>query len=64
MAISLINLGFVAHYQGDYRQAATVFAESLALFQNHGGRRGIVDCIAALAGVAGSALVAVLNHHL
>ncbi len=55
IAISLVNLGFVAHHQGDYQQAATFFEKSLSLFQKMGSWRGVVDCFLGLAGAAASA---------
>jgi hypothetical protein len=50
----LRTLGHVAHHEGDDRQAAALFAESLMLNQQLGERRGIAACLAALGAVAGT----------
>ncbi|HWQ12101.1 MAG TPA: tetratricopeptide repeat protein, partial [Roseiflexaceae bacterium] len=51
IARSIHNLGYVAHAQGDEDQARACFTESLRLFQERGSKRGIVECIAGVAGV-------------
>lgn len=53
IGVLLHNLGFVARYRGDYRQAATFFEENLPLFQKLGNKRGIFCSLKGLAGVAG-----------
>jgi predicted ATPase len=54
IARSIHNLGYVAHAQGDEDQARACFTESLRLFQERGSKRGIIECIAGLAGVVGA----------
>jgi tetratricopeptide (TPR) repeat protein len=54
IARSIHNLGYVAHAQGDEDQATACFTESLRLFQERGSKRGIIECIAGLAGVVGA----------
>jgi hypothetical protein len=44
----------VAHAQGNEDQARACFTESLRLFQERGNKRGIIECIAGLAGVVGA----------
>jgi DNA-binding CsgD family transcriptional regulator len=50
----LHNLGYLALRGGDLSRAARLFGESLALFQGQGDRRGIAECLAGLAGLAGA----------
>jgi non-specific serine/threonine protein kinase len=50
----LHNLGNVTLSQGEAVQAATLFAESLALNDETGYQPGIADCFVGLAGVAGA----------
>jgi hypothetical protein len=42
----------VRQHQGDYERAAARFRESLAMFRELGNKRGIVECLAGLAGLA------------
>jgi len=44
------SLGFVLLRQGDSTQAEGLFRESLAIFRRLGNKRGIVECLAGLAG--------------
>jgi predicted ATPase/DNA-binding SARP family transcriptional activator len=54
IARSIHNLGYVAHAQGNANQARACFMESLRLFQERGNTRGIIECIAGMAGVVGA----------
>jgi predicted ATPase len=54
-ALELGNLGVVALHQGHVRQAAAFSQEGLVLYRKHGVKRGMIDCLEVLAGVAGSA---------
>lgn len=45
------SLGYVAQYEGDYTQAEAQFRKSLVMFRRLGNRRGIVECLAGLAGL-------------
>jgi len=51
-AKALISAGVLARYQSDYNRAATLCAESLALFRELGDKRGIAASINELAYVA------------
>ncbi len=41
----LHNLGYVALREGDSERAVRLLRESLVLFRNQGGRRGVADCL-------------------
>ena len=44
----------MAQAQGNANQARACFTESLRLFQERGNTRGIIECIAGMAGVVGT----------
>jgi tetratricopeptide (TPR) repeat protein len=52
VAITLNNLGLVAHLQGDYTSAGSLYAESLALKRELGDKRGIAITLCNLGLVA------------
>ncbi|MBK8024972.1 MAG: tetratricopeptide repeat protein [Chloroflexi bacterium] len=45
------NLGYIAQHEGDLQKAEAQFSESLAMFRMLGNRRGIAECLMALAGL-------------
>ena len=53
IATSLVNLGAVALDDDSYEEAHPLFMESLALFNEVGDTRGIVDSLENLVGLAG-----------
>ena len=52
IARSLNNLGNVAHEQGDFASARTLYEESLAIRRELGDRRGIANSLNNLGNVA------------
>ena len=48
MALALINLGDVAHKQGDKERAAVLYEEALALHRELGNERGAARALARL----------------
>ena len=52
MATSLVSLGDLARYQGEYSQATKLYQESLQLFREAGDKIGITVCLEGLAEVA------------
>jgi Tetratricopeptide repeat len=52
ITIVLLNLGHVAHSQGDYATARSMYKESLSMQRELGDKRGCAECLAGLGGVA------------
>jgi DNA-binding CsgD family transcriptional regulator len=46
------NLGYVAHHQGQCRQAFEHFLEATVLFRANGDQRGVAECLLGVAAVA------------
>lgn len=51
LARLIYSLGYVAQRQGDLGQSEAQFRDSLAMFRRLGNKRGIVECLAGLAGL-------------
>lgn len=50
-ALYLHNLGHATSHLGDKQQARALFAEALVRYQDVGDRRGVLECVASLAGL-------------